>query len=161
MIEQYITSFIEGRVRLRHPALKNIGDSKNIQDFLSNMEGIDSAEINTQTGSLLLCYDINVYSSLDLLEMAQKMLPEELLQVEKGKLEHISKIAYDANLKKRLVKMSNLNNLNNYAMVVSIGVSVISLAFRVSRVHSIAGAAFILLSTCHMYKHRRSLCSQF
>ena len=56
-IESCITSFVDGRVRLRHPSLKRAEDAEQVRGFLASLPGILRVTVNSRTGSLLLEYD--------------------------------------------------------------------------------------------------------
>ena len=75
-----LTSFIDGRLRLRHTALKNPDTLALLERTALGLEGVHGAVGNPRTGSLLLTYDPNVLSRETLLETAEKLrtfLPEE------------------------------------------------------------------------------------
>lgn len=54
---QYVTSFSEGRVRIRHPALRRQSVAQAAQKGLSAVEGVQSVSCNTLSGSVLVLYD--------------------------------------------------------------------------------------------------------
>ncbi len=75
-----LTSFIDGRLRLRHKALKNPDTLTLVERTAAGLEGVHSAVGNPRTGSLLLTYDPAVLSRETLLETAEKLrsfLPED------------------------------------------------------------------------------------
>ena len=65
-IESCITSFVDGRVRLRHPSLKRAEDAELVRGFLASLPGILRVTVNSRTGSLLLEYDPDQISREDL-----------------------------------------------------------------------------------------------
>lgn len=69
-IESCITSFVDGRVRLRHPSLKRAEDAEQVRGFLASLPGILRVTVNSRTGSLLLEYDPDQISREDLLALA-------------------------------------------------------------------------------------------
>ena len=69
-IESYITSFVDGRVRLRHPSLKRAEDAEQVRGFLASLPGMLHVTVNSRTGSLLLEYDPAQISREDLLALA-------------------------------------------------------------------------------------------
>ena len=75
-IESCITSFVDGRVRLRHPSLKRAEDAELVRGFLASLPGILRVTVNSRTGSLLLEYDPDQISREDLL--ALKVIIKEL-----------------------------------------------------------------------------------
>lgn len=69
-IESCITSFVDGRVRLRHPSLKRAEDAELVRGFLASLPGILRVTVNSRTGSLLLEYDPDQISREDLVALA-------------------------------------------------------------------------------------------
>ena len=51
-IESCITSFVDGRVRLRHPSLKRAEDAEQVRGFLASLPGMLRVTVNSRTGSL-------------------------------------------------------------------------------------------------------------
>ena len=66
---KYIKSFSEGRVRIRHPALKSKKISDIAKQELEATKGISQVECNTLSGSVLILYDAAVLSKETLMEM--------------------------------------------------------------------------------------------
>lgn len=54
---RYVRSFIPGRVRVRHPALRKPAVASEARMRLEGMRGIQSVEVNTETGSALILYN--------------------------------------------------------------------------------------------------------
>lgn len=73
MIERYITSFVDGRVRLRHPALVNNKDIEKLREAALAVPGMRNVTVNNQTGSVLLEYDPAVLSREELLARGEKL----------------------------------------------------------------------------------------
>ena len=71
-IMQYITSFFEGRVRIRHPELRKSGCEEQIWALLGQIPGILTLTVEQKTGSLLLEYDPEVLPTNKLLELAEQ-----------------------------------------------------------------------------------------
>ena len=69
-IESCITSFVDGRVRLRYPSLKRAEDAEQVRGFLASLPGMLRVTVNSRTGSLLLEYDPDQISREDLLALA-------------------------------------------------------------------------------------------
>lgn len=57
MLEHCITSFVDGRVRLRHAALRHVALLPLIEGFLRGLDGVEAVTTNPRSGSLLLEYD--------------------------------------------------------------------------------------------------------
>ena len=67
LLLKYISSFSEGRVRLRHPALRRAPVAELAKSRLSAVHGVKSVECNPVTGSALILYDSKVLSQDDLI----------------------------------------------------------------------------------------------
>jgi len=68
----HVTSFVDGRVRLRHPALKDAATAELVTGIVSAVEGITAVQNNPVTGSLLIFYDPAKLSREQLLELAEQ-----------------------------------------------------------------------------------------
>ena len=71
-ITDCITSFIDGRVRLRHFALKDASVAETVCAVVGGVEGVESVQANPVTGSLLIFYDTEKLSRQQLLELAEQ-----------------------------------------------------------------------------------------
>ena len=155
---RYVTSFIDGRVRLRHPALRRHQVVAEIQPRILDIAGIRSAEFNERAGSLLLCYDSEILSRDDLIRQAlpwasyldgclegQPVLPPA------GSPSGECKAAFPVHGKVCWRKMVNRG------MLASLAVTAGSLVLGGKRVHVAAGAVFLVLAGMHAWRYRRSL----
>ena len=70
-----VTSFIDGRVRLRHPALRDAATADMAAAVIGGVEGVESVRVNPLTGSLLIFYDAETLSRERLLELAEQFDP--------------------------------------------------------------------------------------
>lgn len=68
-MNRYISSFYDGRCRIRHTALKNANTVANIEGMLSNIDGVIAVTTNPRVGSLLLEYDVDVLPTQSLMDM--------------------------------------------------------------------------------------------
>ena len=66
---RYVKSFSEGRVRIRHPAVHNAVTAEIVKKGILATKGVDSVEINTLSGSVLILYDASLLSKNQLIEM--------------------------------------------------------------------------------------------
>lgn len=71
LLSECISSFIDGRVRLRHPLLKEQHRALAFCAPLLALEGIKSIDGNPRTGSALICYDTK--------QLSREQLMTELL----------------------------------------------------------------------------------
>ena len=129
-IESCITSFVDGRVRLRHPSLKRAEDAELVRGFLASLPGILRVTVNSRTGSLLLEYDPDQISREDLLALAGQWADFASAQDEAA-----------APRKRRFDR----------ARAIRFG-----LAGR-ERGHVVAGGLFLLFSLAHLYTYRKAL----
>lgn len=54
---KYVRSFVDGRVRIRHPALRHAAVLHLAQEKMSGITGVQSVEGNSVSGSILIIYD--------------------------------------------------------------------------------------------------------
>ena len=75
-LENYVRSLINGRARIRHPALAGIGgdDIEAIKSLVTAVEGVEGLEINPSVGSALLTWDPEVLTVEALKEHTQTWL---------------------------------------------------------------------------------------
>lgn len=67
-----VSSFTDGRIRLRHERLKRPSAASIIREKLSRVAGCHSVECNPRTGSVLVLYDAAVLSRGDLVRIGQE-----------------------------------------------------------------------------------------
>lgn len=66
---KYVRSFMDGRVRLRHPALHNQEVARLTHDGIAAIPGVLNVEVNPLSGSALLLYDSERLNKDQLMEM--------------------------------------------------------------------------------------------
>jgi len=145
---EHVTSFTDGRVRLRHPALKDLRFSEMVTAAVTSVEGIRSADVNPRTGSLLITYDSAAISRGQLAAMAEAglaFLPAE------EKPEPVRKRAAQAVLSRRATKAANR------LMLLSFLASMGGICAGLGGVHRIAGLVFALAGLQHVAAHRKTL----
>ena len=54
---KYVRSFVDGRVRIRHPALHNQSVAALAEAHIKAIAGVHSVECNPVSGSMLILYD--------------------------------------------------------------------------------------------------------
>ncbi len=146
MIESFVTSFLDGRVRLRHPALKQPSNAEQVRGLLASLPGMLSVTANSRTGSLLLEYDPAQISREDLLELAgqwESFMREEARELSVPRKPRISRAA--------AMRFTNRGMLATLAASLAFG-----LAGR-DRGHAVAGGLFLLFNIAHLYAYRKSL----
>ena len=155
---RYVTSFIDGRVRLRHPALHQHQVVAEIQPRILSIKGIQSAEFNERSGSLLLHYDIDVLSRDELIQQA---LPwaSYLDECLKGHIATPPASGGSGERKPAFPLSGKIcwRKAVNRGMLASLAVTVGSLALGGKQVHAVAGTVFLALVGVHGYRYRRTL----
>lgn len=149
-ITECISSFIDGRVRLRHPALKDPSLAEAACSVLSGVEGVESVQANPVIGSLLMFYNPKKLSKEALLELAK----EGLALLPKG--EHSRKAPASRSLLNMMLSR-NTARMVNRAMCISLLLCVASAFIGMPALHRAAGTAFALSSLQHMAAHRKAL----
>ena len=54
---KYVRSFVDGRVRIRHPALRREGVLHLARERMTAIDGVHAVEGNSLSGSVLITYD--------------------------------------------------------------------------------------------------------
>ena len=144
----HVTSFVDGRVRLRHPALKDPQTAELIASSVSLVEGMRSAEANPRTGSLLITYDASVISRESLLAMAESGMAFLPTAVKAEPLRHRIGRAI---LSRRVTKTANK------VMLVSLLASIGGVYAGFGGIHRAAGLVFTLAGMQHIAAHRKTL----
>lgn len=166
-----ITSFVDGRVRLRHPALKEAATAELVTAVVSGVEGIVSVQANPVTGSLLIFYDPEKLSREQLLELAEQgaaflpgMTDEAENADEATKSEGTAARAMKA--VKELAPVDELLQLLggrgatkfvNRAMLVTLAASLAGLPLGNKLLHTAAGGAFVGGVLQHLLAHRKAI----
>ncbi|MBP3730100.1 MAG: cation transporter [Mailhella sp.] len=147
-----ITSFIDGRVRLRHPALKNRELMQSVKSLVEGMDGVTAVQCNDVTGSLLIFYDPGKLSREELLSLA-----------EQGAAFLEQSIAPQCTAKPLCQTLGTLvfgrsaGRLVNRVLLASLLCSLGGAAAGVSAMHKIAGGIFALACLQHVAAHRKLL----
>lgn len=154
-VSDYVVSFVEGRVRLRHGALKDPAIAAMAEQAAGGVEGVTSVRVNPVTGSLLLFYDPERLSREELLDLAEKMmvfLPEEPKRggAEKSGRSMIGGCA-EAFFGRKATR------LVDRTLFVSLLLALAGAVSGAETLHRVAGAAFSLASLQHVAVHRRVL----
>ncbi len=148
----YVVSFVDGRVRLRHDALKNPDVAAMAEAAAGGIDGVTGAVVNPVTGSMLVFYDPEKLSREELAALAREwavLLPEEKAAKKNGRSPECGCVS--ALLGKKAVR------LVDRALLISLLVSLAGAAAGMGTLHRAAGAAFALASVQHVAAHRRAL----
>ncbi len=154
MIENYVTSFVEGRLRLRHPILKDSQVVEQIASLLENFPGVESLKHNVRTGSLLLEYDAEVLDQDTLLNIMKQ--GEQFIDLENINIEPKKPLScLPCSLKNMTTREKR--KLYNRTMAVSLGVAALAIGVGNERIHALAGVVFLGLSLGHIKRMHKGL----
>jgi hypothetical protein len=166
-----ITSFVDGRVRLRHPALKDKATAELVCTVVGGVDGITAVQANPVTGSLLIYYDAEKLTREQLLELAEQGAafipgmdvegaPAEAAAVEESaegaKRKACKACAPVDELLGFLTRRSTTKFIDR-AMLVSIIASLAALPLGNRSVHTAAGGVFVGGLLQHLLAHRKAL----
>lgn len=150
----YVRSYVPGRIRLRHPALKSPEAVKALQEFLGKMAGVTSLEVNPRVGSLLLYWDPEKLDIESLKAMAVMMLPKEEEKTEEEKKACPLAALNPLHGSKAVNQFVNRSMTATFLLMLSGLVPGLRLG---RQVHIAAGAAFAALAAWHMARYRKTL----
>lgn len=148
-VSRCIASFIDGRVRLRHHALKDPELAAVVQETAGSLEGVTSVTVNPVTGSLLLFYDPDRLSREQLLGMAGEWAA--LLPQEPERRRGACCGCASALLGRKATR------LVDRVLLVTLLASLAGASSGMGGLHRTAGAVFALASLQHALAHRRAL----
>jgi hypothetical protein len=149
-----ITSFIDGRVRIRDSGLQKGPVADTLATTLSAVAGIGEVRANRRVGSLLIIYDPSLITIDRIMEILAPVL-EEKAPARKAALAGSvpaaapRRVARPAIGKRKTVKIG---------MLVSLAASLVSAALDLKKLHIALGVVFLaLLGGGHLYEKRRLL----
>jgi len=131
-----ITSFVDGRIRIRDEKLKGIAVVSHIQKKLSQLKGIMDFSINHRTGSLLILYDKTILR----LEQILHLLGDYL---------DIAKIEF-----RKFINFVADKKIINLGMFTSLAVSMLSAALDIAALHITAGVVFLGFLSLHIFRYK-------
>ncbi len=165
-----VSSFTDGRIRLRHERLKQPSAAGVIKEKLSHVAGCHAVECNPRTGSVLVLYDAAKLSRDDLIKIGQECA--ELLDDDPSAAEdvHTQGTAPPSPVRRESLPLDRAappldaflagrgaRRAVSRGMLVSLSLTfVFSLMGRKS-LHIAAGSLLGLLAAAHIYRHRGSL----
>ena len=165
-----ITSFVDGRVRLRHPALKDKATAELVCTVVGGVEGITAVQANPLTGSLLIYYDAEKLTREQLLELAEQgaafipglneeEAPAEAAKTAEGEAapRKACKVCAPVDEVLQLLTGRGATRFVNRAMLVSLIASLAALPAGSRTVHAAAGGVFVSGVLQHLIAHRKAL----
>lgn len=142
-----ISSFIDGRVRIRCDALRNPDAAAAIEGTLRETPGVLSATANPRTGGLLVEYDPDAVTQEQLLEAA-KMLDAFAAQEQA--------VPKKACCCRRLTKAEAMR-ISKRGMLGSLAALVVFAAADRKQPHMLAGGLFLAFNAYHLYAYRKRI----
>ena len=164
----HIASFVDGRVRLRHPALKDAATAELVCSVVGAVDGITSVQSNPRTGSLLIFYDAEKLSREQLLELAEQGAafmpgmngegaPAEAAERAEGEKCKACKLCAPVDELLGFLTKRSTTRFIDRAMLVSLMASLVSLPLGNRTVHTAAGGVFVGGLLQHLLAHRKAL----
>lgn len=187
--QDFVRSVCRGRARIRHESLKKLTqeEADALRAFISDMEGITSANINLRVGSLLITWDEKKTNADQLLTAAQFFLSDD--EAEDNKQENCieqecrtqsrsGEYSTPASNAVRLLQNGAEHTLDllstviapdvraggrsrrvtqNRLMLGGYAASIAALTLRSTGAHWVIGTIFTTLLCIHLYQHRRVL----
>jgi len=159
-----VTSFVDGRVRLRHPALKDKATAELVCTVVGGVDGISAVQANPVTGSLLIYYDAEKLTREQLLELAEQgaaFVPgmnEEAAPADTAEAPRRA-CAVKAPVDELLGFLTRRSTTKfiDRAMLVSLIASLAALPLGNRTVHTAAGGVFVGGVLQHLLAHRKAL----
>ncbi len=149
-----VPSFVDGRIRLRHPSLRDPGVLELAGSYLENIDGVTLVQRHASAGSLLLFYDPEKLSREDVLACLKQ--GAEYLGLAAG--EQGGEVKRSAgNPRKREFFGMDARKLTNRVMLSSLLCSLAGIAFGAKTLHAVAGGVFALACLKHTVAHRNAL----
>ncbi len=160
---RHIISFIEGRLRLRHPALRNATVVELVTAALGRKEGVLSAVVNPRVGSLLLFYDPKKISRDKLMKMTEESMTflSETQHAQGGQGSREKKIEEGGNTFGQALSLCFFSHrVTRMTNRIMLGTFLLSLAGAVLgrfSLHVLAGGLFTVAGVQHLLAHKNAL----
>ncbi len=149
-----VPSFIEGRIRLRHPALRDPDLMAAAGTYLENIDGVTAVQRNASAGSLLIFYDPGKLGRDDVTAYLEQ--GAEILGATAGAQNDQVAGGPGRSGKKKLPAL-NSRKITNRVMLGSLLCSLAGIAFGAKTLHTVAGGVFALACLKHTVAHRKAL----
>ena len=141
-----IVSSTPGRIRLRHPDLRDAGRLAQLQQTIARWQHIEAIRINPQAGSLIVRYGVE---KLDGRRLAQR------LDKAVDKLLHQPPVPSPA--KPGGTPRVRVNRWAKRGMLASLAISMMLAGAGRKRWHALSGGLFLASLTVHLWIHRRHI----
>lgn len=143
-----IVSHIPGRLRLRLPELKSMARNRELATALAVWDGVQSAEGKPTCGSILLHYDPERVSPLDLAAKVIALFPDPTKSREDN--------AGDKETAKGSDLLWSMNRPAKIGMLGALGGSLVALSVGKS-MHAVLGAMHVAFLLIHLANHRKKI----
>lgn len=144
-----ITSFIDGRLRIRDEKLESIATASHIEKRLSQFKGIVHVAINRRTRSLLIFYDKTILKFEQVLHVLADYL-------DIAKAENKRRISCIADRKivnpVRNVRVKAISNGVKLGMLASLAMSMFGAVLDIAVLHITAGIVFLGFLGLHIFR---------
>jgi len=152
MNDTYVTSSIEGRMRIRHPALRNERDILLLGNLLQSGSGILDIISNRRTGSLLIEYDSKATQAGELLIVFNRWLS----RIHQSKASMPARTSFFKNSPFMTNRRAAIRCLNR-GMLATLTFSIIMSMVGRTRAHIVSGALFTAEALMHTWLNRKTL----
>ncbi|MDD3529660.1 MAG: hypothetical protein PHS77_07255 [Gallionellaceae bacterium] len=146
-----IASSIPGRMRLRHPALRDPARMQQLLVAIGTWPGTLGHIVNTRTGSLLLTYDPSLIKEADCRARAESAI-EALAPASPPPAEAKARSPRHS----RIVS-KRINTMSKRTMLASLAASMLLAAVGAKRGHIWTGLVFLHALGAHLWVYRRTL----
>lgn len=142
-LDQYTVSRTRSRVRLRIPQLSNNETAVKIFDQVRKVAGVETADINETTGSLLIRFVPELFDEQEL---------ERILQ---HNVEGPSRCI--RGFPKKILRSKELRKVENGSMMFFGAATLGAIVLKNWKVHTYAGCIYTVFTLLHMYRYRKTL----
>ena len=184
-IEQAVRSRVPGRLRLRHPVVRMLGEDvlEEVRGLVLGIDGVESVEVNPVTGSVLVLWDEDVLSGDELLTTLDVYVAMALFDLEvSARLEASADPTVAAAVRRfadRLLRKGSrvvghaahlvagsdagagektvLRRAGNRVMLGAVLATLLSLVVKGRGLHAAAGLLFTALLLPHLVDHRKGI----
>ena len=158
-----ITSFIEGRVRIRDKALRDPAAMETVLSLVRAQDGIGEVTPNPRTGSVLVTYDPEKISR-EMLLQAAALLEAQLAPAREKERAVVKKPRFSLSSLLECVgkgrgkgRLSPFSPVSESALMGGLYLLTAATGFTSRRMHIVLGLGFAAVAGMHLYDRRRCL----
>ncbi len=159
MPNSYIASQIEGRIRLRHIALRNADWAEKLERIFQKKKGVESFTVNTRSGSALLHYAADTLSEKELTKLLNKgqelmdCFAQDVASAEDTANTVPTLVGFVASILPSTTR--ERRRFLNRSMGIALLISVLSISNE--RIHAFFAMFFVTLGLNHVWVRRKAL----